>query len=407
MEHSKIRSLFPMLENHPQLVYLDSAATSLKPKAVTSAMNEYYEQYGVNIHRGVYKLSYFATEQYENARSKVAKFIHASEQEIVFTKNASESLNMIALTLGEQVLQENDKVIVSELEHHSSLLPWMKLCERKHAQLVYVPLSKDGRITIENFLKVFDDQVKIVAFTYVSNVMGYITPIKEIISLAHAKQAIVVVDAAQAVPHFPVDVKALDCDFLAFSGHKMLGPTGIGVLYGKAKWLKKLSPLFYGGDMNESVSRDQVEIKPIPYRFEAGTPPIAEAIGLVAACDLIEEMGYDFIQKQDAIIHEFALEELSKIKGVTLYNPQADIGIITFNIDGVHPHDAATFFDEQQIALRAGHHCAQLVSKWLHCEGTLRASFYIYNTKEDVVRFVATIKQTVAFFEKLLGKKNE
>ncbi|MGD9605420.1 MAG: aminotransferase class V-fold PLP-dependent enzyme [Bacilli bacterium] len=400
---TNIRDLFPLLKFHPKLVYLDSAATSLKPQVVLDKMQEYYEQYGVNIHRGVYQLSYQATNEYEEARKQVANFINAQEQEIVFTKNATESLNLVALTYGEEYLQPGDKVIVSELEHHSSLLPWMKLCKKKQASLVYVPLTKDGRITLEQFASVFDEHVKVVALTYVSNVMGYITPIQEIIAMAHKQQAIVIVDASQAVPHFSVDVKALDCDFLAFSGHKMLGPTGIGVLFGKKAILKKLSPLAYGGDMNESVSKDDVEVKPIPYCFEAGTPAIAEAIGLAQACRFIKEIGYDYIAKHDQELHEYALSKLKDIKGITIYNPLAEIGIITFNINQVHPHDAATFFDENQIAIRAGHHCAQLVSRWLHCDGTLRASFYIYNTKEDVDLFVETIKQTVSFFEKLLG----
>ena len=401
---NKFRDLFPLYKNHPHLVYLDSAATAIKPQVVLDKMQEYYEQYGVNIHRGVYHLSYQATEQYEESRRTVAEFINASDQEIIFTKNTTDSLNLVALTYGEKHLQAGDKVIVSELEHHSSLLPWMKLCERKQATLVYVPLTADGRITVENFKKVLDSQVKVVALTYVSNVMGYITPIKEIINLSHQCQAIVVVDAAQAVPHFKVDVKALDCDFLAFSGHKMFGPTGIGVLYGKTKLLKNLSPLAYGGDMNESVTKEMVEVNPIPYRFEAGTPGIAEAMGLAAACQFIQTVGYDEIIKHDQFLHHYALEQLNKIPGMTLYNPQADIGIINFNINGVHPHDAATFFDENQIALRAGHHCAQLVSKWFHCEGTLRASLYIYNTKEDVDLFVETVKQTVTFFDNLLRK---
>ncbi|MGD9886923.1 MAG: aminotransferase class V-fold PLP-dependent enzyme [Bacilli bacterium] len=401
---NKYRDLFPLYKNHPHLVYLDSAATAIKPQFVLDKMQEYYEQYGVNIHRGVYRLSYQATEQYEESRRTVAKFINALEQEIIFTKNTTDSLNLVALTYGEKYLQSGDKVIVSELEHHSSLLPWMKLCERKQASLVYVPLTADGRITVENFKKVLDSKVKVVALTYVSNVMGYITPIKEIINLSHQCQAVVVVDAAQAVPHFLVDVKALDCDFLAFSGHKMFGPTGIGVLFGKTKLLKNLSPLAYGGDMNESVTKEMVEVKPIPYRFEPGTPGIAEAIGLAAACQFIQTIGYDEIEKHDQFLHNYVLEKLNKIQGITLYNPKADLGIINFNINGIHPHDAATFFDENQIALRAGHHCAQLVSKWLHCEGTLRASLYIYNTKEDIDLFVETVKQTVTFFENLLRK---
>ncbi len=402
-----IRAQFPIYDHNPDLVYLDNSATSLKPLSVLNKMEEYYREYGVNIHRGVYALSYRATEEYDLAREKVAKFINADFSEVIFTKNATDGLNFVALAYGETHLQAGDVVLTSELEHHSSFLPWLKLCERKRAVLRYVPLDENGRITVENFRLALDEKVKVVALTYVSNVMGYVTPIKEIIKLAHFQNAMVVVDAAQAVPHFFVDVKDLDCDFLAFSGHKMFGPTGIGVLYGKAAILKRMPPLQYGGDMNENVTKEAVDIKEIPYCFEAGTPMIAEALGLGAAVDFIGKIGYENIIRHEKALHEYALKKLKNVKGITLYNPSADLGIMTFNVEGVHPHDAATIFDADDIALRAGHHCAQLVSQWLKCSGTLRASLYVYNTQADVDRFVATLKKTVAFFQQLEGASHE
>lgn len=398
MNIKDIRKEFPIYDNIPNLVYLDSGATALKPKCVLDKMNEYYSQYGVNIHRGVYALSYLATDEYDKAREIVSKFINSDFKEVVFTKNVSEALNKICLML-ENRLEENDEVITSELEHHSSVLPWMKACERRNAKLKYIPLNEEGRITIENFKKVLSNKTKVVAITLVSNVMGYLTPIKEIIDLAHEQGAIVIVDAAQAIQHFKIDVKQLDCDFLAFSGHKAMGPTGIGVLYGKKKILKTLQPIDFGGDMNEEVDLYNVEIKDIPYRFETGTPAIAEAIGLGKALEFITQLGLENIHSYEKELHNYALEKLSEIKGVTIYNKTSDVGIISFNIDGVHPHDAATFFDEASICLRAGHHCAQLITKWLKCVGTLRASFYIYNTYEDVDKFIEVVKQTVDFFK--------
>jgi cysteine desulfurase/selenocysteine lyase len=399
----EIRKQFPIYQNYPDLVYLDSGATSLKPQVVLDKMNEYYVRYGVNIHRGVYELSFRATDEYDQAREKVARFINARTEEIVFTANVTDALNKLALMYAKDNLQPGDIVLTSELEHHSSLLPWMKICEEKHAVLRYIPLNAEGRITLENFQKVMDEKVRVVAVTYVSNVMGYITPLKEIIEYAHSQDCVVIVDAAQAIQHFRIDVKKLDCDFLAFSGHKMMGPTGIGVLYGKKQLLKKMAPVFYGGDMNEDVYFDRVEIKEIPYCFEAGTPPIAEAIGLGRAIDFIEEIGLCNIENHCRDLHHYALEQLKTIQDLTIYNPGADIAIIAFNLNGIHPHDAATCFDEEQICLRAGHHCAQLVSKWLKCEGTLRASIYLYNSREDIDRFVASVRKTIALFQKLEG----
>ena len=393
-----IKKEFPIYDNIPNLVYLDSGATALKPKCVLDKMNEYYSTYGVNIHRGVYSLSYQATDEYEKTRDIVAKFINSEFKEVVFTKNVSDALNKICLML-ENKLDKDDEVISSELEHHSSVLPWMKACERRNAKLKYIPLNEEGRITVENFKKVLTDKTKIVAITLVSNVMGYLTPIKEIIDLAHEKGALVIVDAAQAIQHFKIDVKELNCDFLAFSGHKAMGPTGIGVLYGKKKILKTLQPIDFGGDMNEEVDLYNVEIKDIPFRFETGTPPIAEAIGLGKALEFITDLGLENIHEYERQLHTYAINKLNEIEGITIYNKTSDVGIISFNVNGVHPHDAATFFDEANICIRAGHHCAQLITKWLKCVGTLRASIYIYNTYEDIDKFVSVVKQTVDFFK--------
>ena len=274
----------------------------------------------------------------------------------------------------------------------------MKLCEKKKAILKYIPLNSDGRIEIENFKKVLSSRTKVVAVNYFSNVMGYETPIKEIIKLAHEVGAVVVVDAAQAVAHKKIDVKELDCDFLAFSGHKMFGPTGVGILYGKRQILKKLAPLYYGGDMNEEVCATSVEVKEAPFRFEAGTPAIAEGIGLAEAIAYIEKIGFTYLHDYPMMLYKYTMDKLKDIEGITIYNKNPELPIIAFNIDGVHPHDAATLFDEAGICLRAGHHCAQLLTKWLNTVGTLRGSFYIYNTIEDCDKFVAAVKNAVNFF---------
>jgi cysteine desulfurase/selenocysteine lyase len=400
----KIRDMFPLYRLYPNLVYLDNSATSLTPQIVMDKMNEYYSQYGVNIHRGVYSLSHRATEEYDKARKTIAGFINCDPSELVFTKNASNALNMIALMYGDKYINEGDVIVTSELEHHSSFLPWLKLSQRKGAVLRFVPLNRDGRITAENFRKVMDEKVRVVALTYVSNVMGYITPIKEIISLTHRNNAVVIVDAAQAAAHIKIDVNDLDCDFLVFSAHKMLGPTGIGALYGRKRILETLDPLEYGGDMNASVSKDEVTFKDAPFRFETGTPPIAEALGFARAVEYVNSIGLKDIARHGQMLHQYAIDRLAGLPGLKLYNPGAEIPIISFNIEGVHPHDAATVFDENNICLRAGHHCAQLVSKWLECMGTLRASFYIYNDYRDVDKFVETVKEAVNFFRKVSGE---
>lgn len=395
-----IQSDFPVL-NHESLIYLDTAASSLTPLSVIEAMNEYYMHYPVNVHRGVYQMSYKATNKYYEAREKVAQFIHATFDEIVFTRGASSALNLVAQSYGLANLTKGDEIIVSELEHHSSFLPWLNVAKKTGATLKFVELDAAGRITVDAFKAVLSDKTKVVALTYISNVMGYITPVKEITDLAHEKGAIVSLDAAQAAPHKKIDVKALDVDFLAFSGHKMCGPTGIGVLYGKKKLLKAMEPVEFGGDMNDNVDKDDALWKDAPYKFETGTPPIAEAIGLSAAIDYLENLGFDAIYTQEKNLRDYTVDKLKAIDGVTVYNPSAETGIINFNIDDVHPHDAVTAFDQDHIALRAGHHCAQLIIKWLKVPATLRASFYFYNTIEECDRFIESVKNARNFFKEV------
>jgi cysteine desulfurase/selenocysteine lyase len=400
MNPLKMKQDFPVLEDKT-LTYLDTAASSLKPKRVLDAMDEYYKKYGVNVHRGVYNISFVATEKYEGARDKVAKFINAKFEEIIFTRGASSALNLVASSYGLNNLNKDDEIIVSELEHHSHVLPWQNVSNITGAKLVYVPLDNEGRISIENFKSVLNKNTKVVALNYVSNVMGYVSPIKEIITLAHEVGAVVSVDAAQAAPHMKLDVIDLDCDFLSFSGHKMLGPTGIGVLYGKRALLDAMPPIEFGGDMNDNVNLFDASWKDAPYKFETGTPPIAEVIGLASAIDYLEEVGLDNIAKHEYELKEYTVKRMKEIPDIIVYNETSETGIVSFNIKGVHPHDAITFFDGDNICMRAGHHCAQLVIKWLEVLATLRISFYLYNTVEDCDKFIESLKGARDFFKEM------
>ena len=397
MDCTALRKQFPVF-NHEDIVYLDTAASSLTPQPVIDGMNKYYTQFPVNVHRGVYRLSYKATEAYTNARETVANFIGATFEEIVFTRGASSALNLVAFSYGRTHLKPGDEIILSELEHHSNLLPWQALAKQTGALLKFVPLNAEGRITLEGFERVLSEKTRLVALTYISNVLGYKTPLEPIVARAHEHGAIVVVDAAQAAPHQAIDVKKLDCDFLAFSGHKMCGPTGIGVLYGKARLLASMPPIEFGGDMNDHVTRHEAVYKDPPYRFETGTPPIAEALGLAKAIHFLTDIGLNTITEHAHNLRQKALKGMQKIAGITVYNPSAETGIIAFNLEGVHPHDAVTFFDQDNIALRAGHHCAQTVMQWLQVDATLRASFYLYNTEADVERFLDSLSRARAFF---------
>ena len=398
MDIIKLRNDFPVFRDNKDLAYLDNAAMALKPDSVINAVDNYYRKYGVNVHRGVYELSYEATNLYENAREVISKFINANFEEVVFTRGTSQSLNLVASSYGLSFINKGDEVITTELEHHSSHMPWFNVCNVKGATLKYIELNDEGRITVENFKKVLTKNTKVVAITYVSNVMGYITPIKEIIKLAHEAGAIVVLDGAQAVPHMKVDVKDLDCDFLAFSGHKLCGPTGIGVLYGKKELLDKMPPIEFGGDMADTVTKVSQTYKAIPYKFEAGTPIIAGAIGLAEACKYLDSIGLDNIKDHEYKLKEKALKKLKEIPGVIIYNETAETGIISFNLEGIHPHDAASVFDNHKVCIRAGHHCAQLITSWLNTIGTIRASFYFYNTEEDIDKFIEGVKDAIKFF---------
>ena len=400
LDTNKIKAHFPVLNNNPKLSYLDSAASSLKPIEVIESVTNYYTNLGVNVHRGVYDLSYRATDLYESARTKIQKFINAKhEEEIVFTRGASASLNLVAMSYGMKYVNKGDEVITSELEHHSSHMPWFNVCKVKGATLKYVPLTKEGRITVENFMSVLTDKTKVVALTYVSNVMGYITPIKEIIKICHERGIVVSVDGAQAVPHMKIDVQDLDCDFLSFSGHKMCGPTGVGVLYGKYHLLDKMDPIEFGGDMADEVYKDSQTYKAVPHKFETGTPIIAGVIGLGRAVEFLDEIGLDEIARHENELATIAKKRLMELSDVEVYNETAETGVVAFNIKGVHPHDAATIYDKNGVCIRAGHHCAQLITRFLGQISTTRASFYMYNTMEDVDNLVNSVKEARDFFK--------
>jgi cysteine desulfurase / selenocysteine lyase len=398
MDVTKIRQDFPIYLKHPNLKYLDSAASALKTQSVVDDIDRYYSTLGVNVHRGAYDLAYEATEWYEKARLTVAEFIGASPDEIIFTKGTTSSLNMVANAYRD-ILKPGDEIITTELEHHSSILPWMKVAQKTGAKLVYIPLTQEGRITVQSFEKVLTKRTKVVVITHVSNAMGYLTPVADIIRLAHQSHAVVVLDGAQAVPHMSVDVKALDVDYYAFSGHKMFGPSGVGVLYGKVKLLNTLEPFEFGGEMVDQVFKDSFTYKDAPLRFEAGTPVIAGAIGLAAAIRYIRLIGYEKMHEHTHQLHQYALSKLKSVPGVTIYNPTADQAIITFNVDGVHPHDIATMLDQDQVNVRAGHHCAQLVTQFLGVTATLRASFQIYNSIEDCDAFINSVIAARDFFQ--------
>ena len=400
LDVNSVRKHFPVINNNPKLSYLDSAASSLKPQEVIDSITNYYETLGVNVHRGVYDLSNKATDLYEGARAKIAKFLNASrEEEIVFTRGASASLNLVAQSYGMKFINEGDEVITSELEHHSSHMPWFNVCKVKRATLKYVPLNEEGRITVENFMKVLTPKTKLVALTYVSNVMGYITPIKEIIKICHERGIIVSVDGAQAVPHMKIDVKDLDCDFLSFSGHKMCGPTGIGVLYGKYKLLDSMDPVEFGGDMADEVYKDSQTYKAVPHKFETGTPIIAGVIGLGRAVEFLDSIGLDKVAEHENMLATECKKRLMELEDVEVYNKTAETGVVAFNIKGVHPHDAATIYDKNGVCIRAGHHCAQLITRWLGQISTTRASFYMYNTMDDVINLVNSVKEARDFFK--------
>lgn len=400
----KIRADFPVLNqivNDEPLIYLDNAATTQKPQAVLDVLNHYYLQDNANVHRGVHTLAERATAEFEAARKKVQQFIHAnSNKEIVFTKGTTDSLNIIAQSYGE-FIQAGDEIVISKMEHHANLIPWQQLAKRKQAVLRYIPLTADGHLDVQAAKTIINEKTAIVALAQVSNVLGTVNPVKEIAQLAHQHQAIMVVDGAQAVAHMPVDVQDLDCDFYCFSGHKMCGPTGIGVLYGKQTLLEKMEPVAFGGEMIDFVDLYESTWTELPWKFEAGTPNIASAIGLGAAIDYLEKIGMQTIHEYEQAIVAELLPKLQQIDGLTIYGPQnpaEHTAVIAFNLDHLHPHDVASALDMQGIAVRAGHHCAQPLIKELGCFATARASFYFYNTKEEADQLVAAILAIKEFF---------
>jgi cysteine desulfurase/selenocysteine lyase len=389
--------IFSRLINGKRLIYFDSAATTQRPIQVISAIRDYYENKNANIHRAVHTLSYEATVLYENAHKKVAKFINArSMREIVFTRNATEAINLVAHAWGLWNLHEGDEVIVSLMEHHSNIVPWQMLRKQKGIILKFIPVSDHGNLILDEYRRMLSEKTKLVAITHCSNVLGTINPIKEIVNEAKARGAITLVDAAQSVPHLPVDVQDMGCDFLVASGHKMLGPTGTGFLYGREELLDKMEPFNYGGDMIEKVTTEFSTWNELPWKYEAGTPNISGGIGLGAAVDYLTGLGMENVLKHELDLTQYALGLLSEIKGIKIYgnkDTKNRLGVISFNIEGIHPHDIAGFLDEEGIAVRSGHHCAQPLMTRLGMDNAVRISFYIYNTKEEIDKFISTLKR--------------
>lgn len=402
MNAKEIKQLFPILNqevNGNPLVYLDSAATSQKPLKVIEAIDDYYRRYNSNVHRGVHTLGTLATDGYEGAREKVRRFINAgSMEEIIFTRGTTTALNLVAASFGRDNLTAGDEIVISMMEHHSNIIPWQQVAKQTGATLKYFPLQPDGTIDLADAEKTITNKTKIVSVMHVSNVLGTINPIKEIAEIAHRNGAIMVVDGAQSTPHMKIDVKDLDCDFFAFSAHKMVGPTGIGALYGKKALLENMEPIEFGGEMIDFVGLQDSTWKELPWKFEGGTPIIAGAIGLGAAIDFLEEVGLDEIAKHEHELASYAIERLSEIDGMSIFGPKHRAGVVTFNLDDVHPHDVATVLDAEGIAVRAGHHCAQPLMKWLEVTATARASFYLYNTKEDVDALYKGLVKTKEYF---------
>lgn len=402
----KIRQDFPILQqatNGHDLVYLDSASSSQKPLTVINALDTYYRDYNANVHRGIYDLSEKASEAFEVARKKTARFINAkSWRELIFTRNATESLNLIAFTWGLDNIKAGDTLITTEMEHHANIIPWQQLAARTGATLRYIPVTAEGYLDMAAYDQMLDSSVKLVTFTLMSNVLGTINPVDEIIAKAHAVGAITVVDGAQSVPHMPTDVQALNCDFLVFSGHKMLAPTGIGALWGKRAILNEMSPFMTGGDMIKQVSFEGAEWNSLPWKFEAGTPAIAQAIGLGYAVDYLNSIGMDAIREHEKEMTAYALERLSQVEGLRIFGPlnaEDRGGAVTFTMGDIHPHDLASLLNQYNIAVRAGHHCAQPLHDKFGIAATARASFYIYNKPEEVDQLADALDKARQLFE--------
>ena len=403
------REDFPILNEKVHgraLVYLDNAATTQKPQVVLDAITEAYSHWNANVHRGVHHLSQVATQKHEEAREKVAQLIHAqSSEEIIFTKGTTDSLNMLARSFGDAMIKEGDEIIVSHLEHHSNIVPWQMLCERKGAVLKVIPLREDLSLDIEAFKGLLSEKTRLVSVAHVSNVLGIVNPIEEVIRLAHEKGVAVCVDGAQSVPHLAMDVQQLDCDFWVFSAHKMYGPTGLGVLYGKKEWLDKLPPAEGGGEMIEHVSFEKTTYNVLPYKFEAGTPNYVGSYAFGKAIDYVQAIGLEQIAAHEHALAEYIEQELSKINQVHVYTAgQTKAGAVSFNVyraDGalIHPFDVGVLLDRQGVAVRTGHHCAEPLIDYLGVPGTVRASVGLYNTKEDIDTFIAALKNAIMMLE--------
>ncbi|MBW1606159.1 aminotransferase class V-fold PLP-dependent enzyme [Lactobacillus sp. Sy-1] len=405
MIKSEVKTDFPILKrmvNGEPMVYLDNAATSQKPQSVIDKLTDYYVSTNANVHRGVSTISVQATDEYEAARSATASFINApSSRNIVFTRSTTESLNWIASGYADNVIQPGDEIVITVAEHHSNIVPWQQVAKRHHATLKYVTLAANGQIDMADAKQKITDRTKIVSINQVSNVMGAINPVTQISEIAHQHGAVMVVDAAQSAPHIPIDVQAIDADFLAFSGHKMLGPTGIGVLYGKAERLAEMQPVQFGGEMIDMVTQQTATFQPAPLKFEAGTPNIAGAIGLHAAIDYLNQIGMAEIHRHDQELTKRCIDKMKQIPGIIIYgddDPVNHNGVVTFNVAGIHPHDVATGLDMEGIEVRAGHHCAQPLMNYIGVESTVRVSFYFYNSNADVDRFIKALETVKEFF---------
>ncbi|QDI93082.1 cysteine desulfurase [Salicibibacter halophilus] len=404
MNVQDVREQFPILDqevNGSPLIYLDNAATAQKPRSVIEALEDYYRRYNSNVHRGVHTLSSVATDGYEGARDKVQTFINAGQrEEIVFTRGTTTAINTIAASYGRANLKQGDEIVLTPMEHHSNLIPWQQVAKATGAELKYIPLQPDGTVSVESARSTISERTKIVAMVHVSNVLGTMNPIKEVTKIAHENEAVMIVDGAQSTPHTPVDVQDLDCDFFAFSAHKMCGPTGIGVLYGKKALLEDMEPFEFGGEMIDEVGLYDATWKEVPHKFEGGTPIIAGAIGLNAAIDFLNDIGLDNIKTHEQQLAQYAMDQLAAHDDIEVYGPPANerAGIITFNIQGVHPHDTATVLDTKGVAIRAGHHCARPLMNWLDVAATARASFYLYNTEADVDALVDALVTTKEYF---------
>lgn len=401
MDPSALREDFPLLAQNPHLVYLDSAATSQKPKAVLEALERYYRELNANVHRGAYALSVAATLAYEEARKAMARFLNARPEEIVFVRNTTEAMNLVAYAWGLRNLREKDEILVTEMEHHAGLVPWHLVAERTGARIRAIPITEEGRLDLSQLDRLLSERTKVVSLVHMSNVLGTVNPVAEVARRAKEVGALLVVDGAQSAPHLPVDVKALGADFFALSGHKMLGPTGAGVLYGRYEVLEAMGPFLGGGEMIQEVHLDRSTYTKPPQRFEAGTPPIAEAIALGKAAEYLMELGMEKVWQHDRSLVEYALERLSEIPEIRTFGPRGPDrgGVIAFTLGRLHAHDLATALDQEGVAVRAGHHCAQPLHRRLGVAATARASFYLYNTHEEVDRFVEALKKVRDYFK--------